>query len=627
MSPLLAEVLLGLGLALLLVLWRRSRGREAELHKRLDAAVAELAREREQAEERQQAEEHQQVDRLRKELEAKVENLQKLAETKTRFFENASHELRTPLTLVISPLEDLRDGLHGALTKSAHAQLVLAVRNARRLIHLVNQILALTRVEAGRVQLRLHRSDFLAQTRELAASFASAAQNRQIDLQMELPREPLFFFFDRDLVDKILVNLLSNALKFTPKGGTIRLTVEVEEPPPNDEESGGRVVLRVRDSGPGIPEHELPLIFERFYRVESQHQTTPGVGIGLSLVREIVALHQGHIEVKSLEGFGAEFIVSLPRKRDRGGASSQRATVSPTRLVTSASQLEYEQLDESRPETAPLAEVPDEEEAADRTTVLIVDDDVDLRSYVRGRLEPAFRTLEAGDGEEGLEIARRHLPDLIVCDVVMPRLGGHELCRALTEDRELSCVPIILLTGRAANEDRIEGIESGADAYLVKPFEVRELEAQIKNLIDSRKRLRDRVSAPRSIEASSIDVVSADDRFLLRVKDAIEAHMADEDFGVEALAAILAMSRGHLHRRLRELSGKTPAALIRALRLQTAAKLLAGKAGLVSEVAYGTGFKSLAHFSKCFKDEYGATPSDYMASAPESEMSESGQLP
>ena len=616
----LGWVLLGLVLLLAVIAWQLLRRARVKLEESLEDTRAMLERERREVERLRDessrftmaaAADLRESALATAELETEIEELQNAAEAKARFFANVSHELRTPLTLIISPLEDIRDGLHGTLSPTAQTQIALAVRSGNKLIHLVNQILALARVEAGRVEVRLRRADLIAQAREVAASFASVAIGKKLDLQVELPREPVVFFFDRDIIDRIVVNLLSNAVKFTPPSGTVRLTVEVKEASSSDPSGLGEVRVCVRDSGPGIPAPELPLIFDRFYQVESRRSAEPGIGIGLSLVKELSELHGGRVEVDSLEGFGAEFVVSLPLLRDRSMDEGSSFGVAFARRSREGGAPWRER--DFRVERDSSMSVVDPEGESDRTTVLIVDDDVDLRSYIRSRLEPTYLTLEAADGEEGLEVARRSLPDIVVSDVVMPRVDGYELCRAMTGDPELSGIPVVLLTGRVDNSDRIEGLESGADAYLAKPFEVRELEAQIENLIESRKRLREQITPRRSIEASPVEVVSVDDRFLERVKSAVESQMGDEDFSVEGLASELAMSRGHLHRRLRETSGKTPAMVIRTLRLQKAAQLLAGRAGSVSEVAYGVGFKSLAHFSKSFKDEYGMTPSAYMA--------------
>jgi signal transduction histidine kinase/CheY-like chemotaxis protein len=533
---------------------------------------------------------------------AEAEQLRELEHARSRFFANVSHEFRTPLTLTLGPLDDLRSGLHGPLTPEVTEQVELARRSAGRVLNLIEQILELTRLEAGRTRLRARRLDVVAFAREIALSFAQFAERKSIAFDVQLPAHPIEIYADPAQLEKVLSNLLSNAFKFTPAGRAVRLTVELAD---------GVVHILIRDSGPGIPAAELPHIFERFHRVENDAtDRQPGTGIGLALARELVDLHGGSLAAESESGFGSTFTVTL-----RLG----KAHLEPDQLVAD---------DESAPwqASAPVlmelvgpgeqAEADDEEED-DVTTVLVVEDNHEVRAYIRKHLAPTYRVLEADDGQRGLEMTKRLLPDLVLSDVMMPGMDGYALCRAIKQDPETDFIPVVLLTARAAPEDRMEGLHGRADDYLTKPFDVPELLARVDNLIASRRLLRDRFASDHpagvrvELHAGTVDVQPADERFLEQVRAAIEKNLADETFSVERLARAVAHSRGHLHRRLRELLGESPSDVIRRMRLERASQLLEADAGSVSTIAYAVGFKSLSHFSNRFHEQFGVRPSAF----------------
>lgn len=537
--------------------------------------------------------------------------LLELDEAKTRFFANISHELRTPLTLIIGPLEDLRTGILGALPTNVVEEIDLALHSARRMLRLVNQILDLSKLEAGQLKLHAQRADIVPLLNSLVLAFSPLSERKQITFQVELPAEPVLLYFDPDLLEKVFTNLLSNAFKFTPGQGTIRLHAARDRGGDADDGYTETVTVAVKDSGPGIPANELPRVFERFHQVEERRQwSQSGTGIGLSLAKELVELHGGWIEVESMEGFGTTFTVTLRSGKAHlspGQVAEEMPGKGRKRELVGMTWTDAERACEE-----PAQPLPEEE---DVTTVLVVDDNAEIRAYVRRHLEPSYRVVEAADGVEGLEAARQTLPDLILCDIMMPRMDGYALCRALKADPELGFLPVILLTARAAPEDKLEGLKEGADDYLTKPFSVEELAARVGNLIALRQRLRQHFDQVRVLQASPVDVVSAEEAFLERVRDVVEAHLTDETFGVEMLAAEVGMSRGHVHRRLRELARQTPTEVIRGIRLERAAQLLAGQAGSISEVAYGVGFKSVSHFSQRFRERYGVTPRAYATGA------------
>lgn len=527
-----------------------------------------------------------------------TEQLRELDRARGRFFANVSHEFRTPLTLTLGPLDDVLAERHGSLSAAMREQVGLARRSAARVLDLINQILDLARIEAGHTVVRARHLDIGAFVDSLALTFRPLAERNALTFQVQMPVHPIDAYADPDHLERILSNLLSNAFKFTPAGGIVRLSVAGDV---------ATASIAVRDSGPGIAAAELPRIFERFHRAhDSTGDGQPGTGIGLALARELTELHGGSLEVASEEGFGSTFTVNLKR-----GCAHLRPdqVVADNVAVTSA----Y-----PTPATPAISQVvPDVRSTVvsdeDVTTVLIVEDNPELRAYVRRHLSPAYRVLEAGDGDQGLAMTRQFLPDLVLSDVMMPGLDGHALCRAIRGDPETDFIPIILLTARAAPEDRLAGLHERADDYLTKPFDVAELLARVGNLIASRRLLRERFTTTPGLvlHPTAVDAVPEDARFLEQVRVAIEAALGDEDFSVERLARQVAHSRGHLHRRLRALLNETPSDLIRRMRLERSAQLLAARSGSVAEIAYSVGYKSVAHFSNSFHEHFGTRPSAY----------------
>jgi signal transduction histidine kinase/ligand-binding sensor domain-containing protein/DNA-binding response OmpR family regulator len=534
---------------------------------------------------------------------AQAERLRELDRARSRFFANVSHEFRTPLTLTLGPLDDLQAGFHGPLAPAMAEQVDLARRNAGRVLELIDQLLEVARLEVGSTALRARRVDLDAFVSRLGEAFRPLAERRSIALHLELPGEPVTVFADPAHLERAVSNLLANAIKFTQVGGTVWLTLQAAPP---------RARISVRDNGPGIAPADLPHIFERFYRGnESSARHQPGTGIGLALARELVALHGGTLEVESEAGSGSTFTVSLLLGREHLAPEQVVHDGPPDawspRLVLPVAAVD--ELLEGEPGGAAQDAIPE-----NVTTILVVEDNAELRKFIRMHLRDRFRVLEAADGLQGLELARRDLPDLVLSDVMMPGLDGYALCRALKGDPETDFIPVILLTARAATEDRLAGLRGEADAYLTKPFQVEELTVQIDNLIALRRRLKERFAGKvLRMHPAPVEVASSDGKFLEQVRDAIELHLANEDFGVEELARLVAHSRGHLHRRLKGMIDESPSDLLRRMRLERAAQLLEAGAGSVSEVAYAVGFKSIAHFSNRFQDQFGVRPSAYRA--------------
>ena len=531
--------------------------------------------------------------------------LKALDEAKSRFFANISHEFRTPLTLTLGPLEDLQDGLFGTLDADTREQVDLAHRNARRLLRLINQLLDLSRLESGAITLHRQPVDLGALLQSIAEPFAALAARKQIDFRLNRPQASVMLDADADRLDEVFVNLIGNAFKFTPAGGTITVTlVPAEE----------TTTVTIADTGVGIASEELPHIFERFYQgTRGQQSARPGTGLGLALSRELVVLHGGTVAVESAPGVGSQFVVMLPGLGD--GASGSRGTGETERVERIGEVAETRNMNGTT-EAAQAASLQSERRkhdarSTDQTTVLVVDDHPDIRAYVRRHLEPHYRVLEAADGAEGLAQIRAHLPDLVISDVMMPELDGYDLCRALRSDPALAFLPLILLTGRAAAEDKLAGLSEGADDYLTKPFDVRELRVRVDNLIAQRQRLRAAlgVAPPKPHRADPASPTA--DAFLDEVRGVVLASLGDETLDVERVAAALGMSRSQLYRRVKAASDGSPTHLIRQVRLAEAARLLREEAGNVSEVAYAVGFNSIAHFSRSFRKAYGVAPSAY----------------
>lgn len=539
---------------------------------------------------------------------ATSEQLKSLDELKTSFFTNISHEFRTPLTLILGPAEDLAaDHPDPAARRSGG----LILRNAQRLLRLVNQLLDLSKLEAGAMELLPTAGDAASLARQQAATFASLAEARGVQFHTEGPvRLPLVF--DAPKLETIISNLLTNALRFTPPGGEVVLgwraiAATAAEP--------AAVAFTVCDTGPGIAASQLPQLFNRFYQGTSSSVpgAQPGTGVGLTLVKELTELHGGTVRVSSPPGQGTTFVVRLPVGLVPVGSAAVPPETGNGPLAAAEQALAF---------PSPFDDYPEPEAEAD--VVLFIEDNEDVREFVRASLAPAgYRLLEAANGLLGVEIALEHVPDLIVSDVMMPLLDGYGVVRQLKAHSATSHVPIVLLTAKSAGPDRLEGLETGADAYLGKPFAARELRAQVRNLLVLRDRNRTLMhlaqppepaatpAAEQTNTAAPPPLLSAIDRnFLEKVVSTVEMNLGDSEFDVDHLSRAVALSRTQVHRKLRALTGQAPAEYIRTARLQRALALLRERAGTVSEISYQVGFGSPAHFSTVFSRQFGYPPSE-----------------
>lgn len=514
---------------------------------------------------------------------------------KTRFFANITHELRTPLTLIISPLEQL---LNEAAESAFHNRLLLIYRNANRLLRLINELLDLAKLEAGNLTVTPTPADLSEFIQRTVVVFVEEAQRKRIQLHLTSHISQTMYWFDPDKVEKIVSNLLSNALKFTDEHGTVTVTTQAEPVMASSADAVPTDLIRliVHNTGVGIPVHNLPYVFDRFYQADpAADGAVTGSGIGLALAKELVEIMQGTISVESSLTLGTTFTVELPCQQAKVAVSKDTALpdLSP---VLSADQNAAKRL------------------SVDENTLrlLLVEDDNDIAEYIVSVLSLDWQIQRVSNGRAGVEVALATVPDMIISDVLMPEMNGYELCRLLKTNAITNHIPIMLLTAKVAVASRLEGLESGADDYLEKPFQVDELRGRVRNRLEHQQRIR-QYYRTQFLREGHLPLASQapEDDFMNKVYVVLEARLDDPSFGVEPLAATMGMSRMHLSRKTKAMTGLTPNELIRMIRLKRAADLLVTGAS-VSEVADRVGFDTAAYFSKVFKDQYQLTPSEYI---------------
>lgn len=532
--------------------------------------------------------------------------LKELDQLKSTFFANISHEFRTPLTLIISPLEQI---LKGTFKGNKEKYFGIMHRNALRLQGLINQLLDLSKLETGKLKLQTQEGDIFKFLKAIAGSFESLALRKEIDYHINIPNISFYTHFDKDKIEKIVANLLSNAFKFTPEEGIVSITVSHQEEELQSKNAHSPtplkgVFIKVKDSGIGITKEELPHIFDRFFQSNESsggYVHSPGTGIGLALTRELVELHDGKIEVESDYGKGSIFSVFLPLQLvEKPGLATVFA---PPEMVSANAYSPILPRDENKATTKGKSK---------RKIVLVVEDNPDVRQYIVEQLTDTYTVKEAVNGKEGLKKAAELMPDLVITDLMMPEMDGQALCEKLRKNSLTSHIPVVMLTAKASQADKLEGLEKGADDYLVKPFNVQELQVRVANLIAQRQRLAERYSQEIRIKPKEVAVVSTDEIFLQQVLKAVEDNLDDETFSVEVLGKAVNMSRSQLHRKLKALTGKSPSVVIREMRLERAKSLLEQGAGNTTEIAFMVGFNSLAYFTKCFSDRYNQTPSSIL---------------
>ena len=551
--------------------------------------------------------------RLNVELGEKNEELKRLNEevlelTHSRlvFFTNISHELRTPLTLIADPVEMLLEdtGIKG----KSRELLKMVQRNALALQQLVSNILDFRKIQNGKMELKLYRFDIVKTLTMWVGDFQLTAERKQIRLHLDVDdlKGSHEMIADQEKISRIVFNLLSNALKYTPAGGEIFVSLKDE---------GANLRLDVRDTGKGISQDEADKIFERFFQAKG---AASGTGIGLALVKSFVELHHGEARVESEPGKGSDFIVVIPRKQEGDSQvihndvdivdNSANASASDSKNVVDESVLQYiDDGDRSRGKVQQLVS-----ENTNRPTVLVIDDNTDIRQYERTLLQDEYVVLEAADGKEGLAVALKEVPDLVICDVMMPVMDGLEFTKQLKTNTATSHIPVIMLTAKNLEEHRAEGYEHGADSYITKPFHSKVLLARIENLLRQRQLLKNLYQGTKEAEKeiSEAHLEDRDKQFLKQLQAIIQKNLSDSEFGVEDMGQQIGLSRVQLYRKVKAMTGSSVVDLLRKARLAKARRLLETRSMSVSEVAYEVGFSAPSYFTKCFKDEYGMLPGD-----------------
>jgi len=507
-------------------------------------------------------------------------------EMKLRFLTNVSHEFRTPLTLILAPLEKL---LKMDKEPAEHKLLETINRNTHELLNLVNQLLDFRRLDLHGLQFNPSYGDIVKFLSGISNNFSDSFQKAGIQFTFHAAINELFFRFDHEKLNKVAMNLLSNALKFTPKGGWVKLDVDQSL---SNVDGQKQIIISVKDNGVGIAEEDHDKIFERFYQAgNSSALGYSGSGIGLNLVKEMVELHQGTITVKSKPNKGAEFIVSIPIPAESTDEKEQDNTVQ---------------------EDKPKAQTPKLGKNKGKPVILLIEDNFDFRSFMRETLEESYEVNEAADGVEGYELVHKVIPDMIISDVMMPRMDGLEMCKKLKNDIRTSHIPLILLTARTADEDKIKGLEIGADDYITKPFNMDLLLLRIQNLIEKRRKVQSQFQKNVDISPSKVEITSLDEKLIKKALTCVEKNLSESKFSVEDLSRELGMSRVYLYKKLMAITGKSPVEFIRIIRLKRGAQLLEKSQLTVAEIAYEVGFNSPRYFSKYFKEEYGMLPTAYI---------------
>ncbi|MDJ0646504.1 MAG: ATP-binding protein, partial [Flavobacteriaceae bacterium] len=542
---------------------------------------------------RQKLNEKSELERLQAERSmAEVQRMKDLDEVKTRFFANISHEFRTPLTLINGPLQQAK-----RLSSDKHRESVLLSnksfgvikKNTARLQMLVDQLLDLSKIESGNLHLNLTKNGLMQFLRSQVFSFESMAERQNISLNTHFSEDLSENYYDKDKLEKIVNNLLSNAFKYTHQGGAVNVTAATDT---------SYVFIEIGDTGKGISKAEIDRIFDRFYRVEGSE--AKGSGIGLALTKELVDLHNGQISVHSDQGRGTTFKVRLPITLAGlpGSSIIHSKDKDETKVVPKPLDDGVTQNSSSR---APVN--------SDDAVVLLVEDNKDLQEFISEILQTHYQVLTASDGLQGERMAFEHIPDLVISDVMMPKKDGYELCNSLKHNIKTSHIPIIMLTAKAGQSNKMEGLTQGADAYLTKPFDADELLLRTKNLIEARKKIWEHFKSMDLAFVDDLNLRSAEDTFLQKVMKTIKDNLDNELLSVEDIAATVGFSRAQLHRKLKALTNKSAGQLVSEVRLNEAKRMLENKIGSVSEIAYSVGYSNMSYFTKSFKEKFGVLPS------------------
>lgn len=535
---------------------------------------------------------HMVVRRQRISFEKKIDALElENTENKMRFLTNIAHELRTPLSLVIAPIEDMMQN-YTTIEPKWKDHITLIHRNSNYLLTLINQIIDFRKLHAGKLQLNVQRTDIVALVKNVAANFKGLEFRRKANLMVNVPEKVIWMNIDGQKIEEVLYNLLSNAFKHTNDHQSIVVSLELmDERSP--EEDRQQVRITVFNEGKDISDEDKIKIFERFYKVSEKVE---GAGIGLSFSKSLVEMHKGRIWVESVNGVGVAFHVVLP--------DDEIEVVELSPVLESQTAILQAGDVQSEPEV--LADMDTK-----TLTIVLVEDNVDLRKFLINALSVSYTCHEAGDGREGYELITRIIPDIVISDVIMPKMDGYELCEKVKENSKTCHIPIILLTANNASEHIVSGYSKGADAYVTKPFDMTIIKAQISRLIKNRELIREKYMTHNFMVEVSTSNLSRDDEFIIRLRKLLENNLSETDFNVKKLSSDLNMSTTHLYRKLKTLTGLSPVEFIRVFKLQKACELLANSNLSIKEIGYSLGFNNLSYFVKCFREQFNVTPSAY----------------
>ena len=528
--------------------------------------------------------------RQKEQLEIVSKQLEEATQAKLLFFTNISHEFKTPLSLILGPVQTLL--AHNSLPKEEQDLLFLIKKNSNRLLHLISEVIEFRSYENNKMQMYFTKGNLKSFLTELNSFFTDRIKQKKLNFQFVAEDTSFEMAFDKEKVEKIYFNLLSNALKFTPQEGRISVSLEKQ---------GEYAALRVFNSGSYIPKDKQNEVFEHFYKINPDSE---GSGIGLALVQALVASHNGTISVESTEGEGTTFLIRLPFSQEQVSA---KAVYDSNYIETHLDLLP------SLPASVEKLKLPTVVPSApEKPTVLIVEDNEDMRQFIRYILSDNYNLIEAENGEEGFEVAKKHLPDVVISDVMMPKTDGFDLCQLLKTNVATNHIPVILLTAYALDEQKQVGFESGADAYISKPFNVKLLKTRVRKLIENRKKIRESFSNFLLNETKQETLGKVEQQFITDFTQYVENSIANPELNIDEIADALGLSRSNLYRKIKSLTDYSPNELIRTIRVKYAKQLLNSKAKSISEVAYEVGFSSPSYFAKCFKDFYNESPTEYL---------------
>lgn len=545
-------------------------------------------------------------------LEREKEN--ELHQMRIKFFTDISHELRTPLTLILAPLNSLVSQFEGS--NRLKNQLLMIQRNSERMLQLINQLLDLRKLETGHLSLKAGKGNIVTFVKEVSLAFREVATLKNIRYDFHTSQETINVWFDRDKFEIILYNLLSNAMKYTPKGGCVGLSIflhtqaKSEGPGRFDH---GYVEIIVEDNGRGIPSANLDKIFDRFYQSDQKnHEVIYGSGVGLEIVNKFVDLHKGIIKVDSIESVADQpgktrFTIWIPAGRDHLSDAEIIENFTNSEDIS----LYKRSAQETTTEGDPHDKRNRDTEQVEKPKLLVVEDNAEVRKFIAGLFEYGYDVIQAEDGAQGLECAFEEIPDLVLSDIMMPKLDGLELCKKIKTDPRTSHVPVILLTARTAVTFQIEGIETGADDYITKPFSSEVLQVRVQKLIEQRQALRKLFNKKGGLIPENVSITSVDEKLMKNALDYINEHIADTDLSVEKIARQVGLSRVHFYRKIKALTNMSPQEFIRQIRLEHAAQILRSGKLNVSETRYSVGIQDAEYFRKSFKEQFGQTPRDY----------------